>query len=424
VQTSVRSSTTLTNAEGWVESWPPEGQLQRLEIENGVQSTLRVLDTPTALDQLAAGTLVMDDLVPLLVRTIDQRGNRRQGERFLYRAAPRDGRVSSSYFGETTDDRGEAEIGPFRLGASVELRPGPRGEDLSSEATWRAVVVDRRPFDLVVRDALRLRLRIDGAAKDEYVRVVLLDPAREFVEVYSGSFRQGEVWDVPALAIDTVEVVAGPTPVGRFVRLRDVVPRAEPIHVIVSPVAPLTGRVAGAGLRLPVTGSVVARGRGFQVTLPLGTEGSFQAPGLPDEPITFLAQVVGSDGAAYLGSVGRTEGRDVAILVRPSVRLAGRVEFVDVQGATHPMARVLVRPESNSFAPLDAVKTDESGRFQLVVPAGPWRLFTSVRTQDRTLDGLLDLGDVNSDRNDILIRLEHAQRKPGMAASPAPIGNR
>jgi hypothetical protein len=424
IKTTAREVTTSTDREGYVGSWPPTDELLGVRVSGPADSTLFSLENADDIARLAAGTLVLETVM-MVVRTVDSRGNVRPGERILFRMPPPEGTDGTGYWGETTDAKGLQTLGPFASGARVQLRPGPRGERVEfPKEGWQTFVADGSQVDLVVRDAPRLRLRVRGATEGEWVQVALLDAADGRPLFPPGKVQEGKIWTAPALAVERVEVVAGPTESGRFVRMRDVWPTEEPVDVGLLAGPSYTGRVAGWGLREPLKGFVYVLGRGFQAKVQLATDGTFLWPGGPDEPLRFDTVLAGEDRVEFMGTFERRHEREIVIPVEPFVRLAGRVEAPDGPDGRPALLVVSVQPESPTLPAPKASDIDSSGQFKFWLPPGPWRLKVVARSKDQSFEGSLDLGDVRASREDLVIRVEPVQRKPGMAASAAPTDRR
>jgi hypothetical protein len=397
-----------TNAEGRVEVDLDFGRLSRVEVSGSAGSTLAVVEGREELDRLRAGTLPVEGLAYLVVRTVDSRGDPRATQRILYRRESTDEKPVLGFWGETTDREGLSRLGPFRSGTRLQIRPGPRGErDLFTKTDWRTVVVDGSQVDLVVGDRPRLRLRVHREVSEEAIPVSVLDPADGRPAFPSATLTPSQVWVAPALSLEVVEVFVGPTADGRFAR-RELAPEVEPIDVHLGPGLSVSGRASAQGLKTPLQGTVVAGGRGFLVRVLVDSDGGFRLPGVPDEPMRFTAELVAEDGTAYFGEVQRRDEREVTIPVRPSLRLAGRVMFPDeaTGAARPPKFGAQIQPASDTLTAPVPTTVGSEGQFSLVLPAGRWRLDATGWTKAQKFSGTLDLGNVDASRDDLVIVLQ------------------
>jgi hypothetical protein len=401
------------DADGVVALELPAGTVEKVVVEGrgGAPNPLMAWTAPEEVERLAPGDLVVPEVLHLVVRTVDSYGNPRAEQRILYRVeAEEGGHAGGNVWGETSDAEGLCRLGPFPPGTRLGLRPGPRGEGSPFRLTdWRSVVVNGTRVDLTVGDAPRLRLRFRGAQATEEVRIAVLDPATGEPTFPPDSVPGDSLWTAPALALERVEVLAGPTAAGRVARVLNVVPTAEPIDVDLLPGVPIQGRLSAPGMRTPLRGTVEVRGRGFLLSLPLDADGSFRVPGLPDEPAVFVAAATVEGGVSYRGAFERRDEREVVVPVDVAFRVAGLVvpaeALEEPPRPVRPHGNVRVRAESSEVREPVVVNAASNGRFTLVLPAGRWRLEASAWAKDAPLVGSLDLGEVDAAREDVVIPL-------------------
>jgi hypothetical protein len=202
-----------------------------------------------------------------------------------------------------------------------------------------------------------------------------------------------------------VEVFVGPTADGRFARLRHVAPTDDPIDVDLERGVALAGRLTAVGLRTPLRGTLGVRGRGFELLPALAEDGSFRIPGVPDEPFSLVVEATSEDGSAYVGETERRDEREITIPVRRAVRLAGHLQVIDDKGAplSGSISWARIQPKCANLPEPPAVDAYSSARFRFILPPGAWSLTAFGRTNDGTVAGALDLGDVEESREDLVI---------------------
>jgi hypothetical protein len=228
----------------------------------------------------------------VLVRTVDSRGDPRPDQRVLFRPREKDAPDPGwSWYGQRSDDEGWLEIGPFPIGARIEMRPGWRGQrgtDLAvTPDKWVEVVAGAEPGALFVGDQPRLVLTFTDRGDEKVLPITVLDPdtgTLAFPTVGVPVTEEAEqTWRAPALKEGKpYEVVVGPTDGGLFARLAlEEIPYLE-VPIRLTPGVQVEGRVASVPGHELLAGVVHATGRGFRLTAMFSRDGRYRFAGLPE----------------------------------------------------------------------------------------------------------------------------------------------
>ncbi len=250
------------------------------------------------------GQGALEALPPIVVkhahvraRTVDSRGDPRPDQRVLFRRRET-GRPDPGWYGQRSDDKGWLEIGPFPIGARIEMRPGwrgQRGKDLAATPDkWLRTRAGEEAVELFVGDQPRLLLTFTDRGDDKQLPITVIDPAtgrRAFPTVTIDVTDEPEQqWRAPSLQEGKpYEVVVGPTQEGLFARVKlEEIPFLDvPIRLI--PGTRVGGHVTCARGWDVLSGKVQASGRGFTVVALFGPDGRFEFAGLPEgEHVRFV----------------------------------------------------------------------------------------------------------------------------------------
>ena len=244
-----RSTGGSTRSDGRAEFDLPQGRVVSLEVDAPAAGGARRLLTsedPAGLDLSAIGEVQAEDLLMLPIRTVDSSGLPRPAERILYR--PREeGEVVNGWWGTTSDGDGWGLVGPFAVGARVEVRAGPRGlsrTDVLEPTGWQAVHVDGRVVEIVVDEVPRLRLVFPDVRRNARLWITVLDAENGKALFPAAEHRTGVTpWTAPALTqLARLEVLVRDEARGRVARLHDVVPAYEALEVGLEPGVALSDR--------------------------------------------------------------------------------------------------------------------------------------------------------------------------------------
>jgi hypothetical protein len=363
---------------------------------------------PDGLDLEAIGEVRAQDRLQVSVRTVDPSGLPRPGQRILFRPRKLDA-WAGGWWGRTSDAQGWCSLGLFARGTRIEVRPGPRGltrEQIAEPAGWEAFFVDGTDVEVVVGEAPKLRLAFPDVPAKTSLKIAVLDAETGEVLFPVQTFTRLEApWTAPALAPDRrLEVVVLDKRHGRFARLHDVRPAHEPLEVELERGFPFSGQVKAPGLTSVGSGWVRIKGRGFEILTTVLPSGRFRLRGLPDEPLAVTATVTASvlgESASLRGAVQRGNEREVVVPVRVDVRVLGRVA-----GASGRFVPFAFRAHSPDWRDAPSVHCDLDGTFRVSLPPGRWRLVVRGIVENvGFVQGELDLGDIQSDRDDVIVHV-------------------
>ena len=226
----------------------------------------------------------------VLMRTVDSRGDPRPDQRVLFRRREQ-GAPDPGWFGQRSDDEGWLELGPFPIGARVEMRPGwrgQRGKDLAATPDkWVEIFAGAEPGELFVGDQPRLVLTFTDRGDEKELPITVFDPAtgaRAFPTVTVPVTEDPEQsWRAPSLKEGKpYEVVVGPTHGGLFARIElEEIPYLD-VPVQLTPGVQVEGRVRSVPDYELRAGVINATGRGFRLTAMFTGDGRFRFAGLPE----------------------------------------------------------------------------------------------------------------------------------------------